>query len=174
VTEEALKDIAPYLHAANVDLKAFDERSHWKNCGAHLEPVLQSIKLYKKLGIWVEIATLVIPDFNDSDESLKGIARFIRDVDPGIPWHVSRFYPAYKLRNIDPTPLDTLRKARQIGLETGLRYVYEGNVAGDGENTYCYKCGELLVERYGYQIIRNTIVDSECPKCKSKIDGIWQ
>jgi pyruvate formate lyase activating enzyme len=174
VTKEALEEVAPYLHAANIDLKSFSDQFYRKNCGARLEPVLDAIQLHKKLGIWIEITTLIVPGLNDSEENLTKIAEFIRDLDPGIPWHISRFYPAYQLIDLPPTPVETLRKARQIGSKVGLRYIYQGNVPGEGENTYCYECGELLIERYGYRIIKNRIADSVCPGCSVKIDGLWR
>ncbi|MDH5439385.1 MAG: AmmeMemoRadiSam system radical SAM enzyme [Candidatus Bathyarchaeota archaeon] len=173
ITGEALKEIAPYLHAANIDLKSFSDEFYRKNCGARLEPVLEAIELHKKLGIWIEITTLIIQGLNDSEENLTKIAEFICDLDAGIPWHVSRFYPAYQLIDLPPTPVETLRKAREIGLKAGLRYIYQGNVPGDGENTYCHDCGELLIERYGYRVIKNRIADSDCPSCGVEIDGVW-
>jgi len=174
ITEVALKEMAPYLHAANIDLKSFSDEFYRKNCGARLEPVLEAIKLHKKLGIWIEITTLVIPKLNDSEEELTEIAEFIRDVGVEIPWHVSRFYPAFQMVDSPPTPIETLRRARKIGLNVGLRYVYQGNVPGEGENTYCYSCGELVIERYGYRVAKNKIADSSCPKCGAEIDGVWR
>lgn len=174
VTEEALKNIAPYLHAANIDLKSISDRFYKENCGARLEPVLEAIKLHRKLGIWIELTTLIIPTLNDTDEELKEVAEFIVDLGAEIPWHVSRFSPAFQLIDFHSTPIETLRRARKIGLEAGLRYVYQGNVPGEGENTYCYNCGELLIERYGYRIIKNKIVDSSCPRCNTKLDGVWR
>ena len=173
ITEEALRELAPYLDAANIDLKGFSEEFYRKVCGARLEPVLESIKLHRELGIWVEVTTLIIPTLNDSEEVLKGIAEFISGVGEDIPWHVSRFYPAYKLIDLPPTPPETLREARKIGLEAGLRYVYQGNVPGEGEDTYCHECGELLVQRYGYKILANRIEDSRCPYCGAKVAGVW-
>ena len=173
-TPEALKKIGPYLDAANVDLKSFSDDFYRKNCGARLEPVLEAIKLYKKLGIWTEITTLIIPTLNDKEEELRKIAEFIKDVGEETPWHISQFYPTYKLIDLPRTPVETLRKARQIGLETGLRYVYEGNVLGEtGENTYCYNCGKILIHRFGYKIQENSIQNLKCPKCGTKIDGIY-
>ncbi|MDI6886038.1 MAG: radical SAM protein, partial [archaeon] len=174
ITEEAIRTIAPYLDAVNVDLKGLSEELYHKNCGGHLDPVLDAIKLYKSLGIWIEVTTLVIPTLNDSEEDFRGIAEFIKGVGVDIPWHISQFYPAYKLTNLPRTPVTTLREARNIGLEVGLRYVYEGNVPGEGgENTYCYKCGRLLIQRYGFQILGNNMTDSKCPHCGAKIDGIF-
>jgi pyruvate formate lyase activating enzyme len=173
MTKKALKKFAPFLHASNIDLKSFDEQFYKENCGAKLKPILETIKLHKKLGIWIEITTLLIPTLNDSKENLTKIAEFIKDLGSEIPWHVSRFYPNYKLTNLPPTPLKTLRQARDIGLKVGLKYVYQGNIPGEGENTYCYNCGALLIERYGYQIIKNKILKSKCSSCNNPIEGVW-
>ena len=135
--------------------------------------MLEAIRLYKKLGIWIEITTLVIPSLNDSEDDLRKIAEFIKDVDEGIPWHVSRFFPAFKLPALPPTPLSTLNKARKIGLESGLRHVYQGNAPGEGENTFCHKCGRLLIERRGYNVRQNNIKESQCPYCGAEINGVW-
>lgn len=173
ITREALATIKPYLQAANIDLKSFSSETYKKLCGARLEHVLDCIRSYKEMGIWIEITTLIIPEINDSEHELRQIAGFIKSVGPEIPWHVSRFYPKYRLIEKPPTPLDTLRMARDIGLEVGLRYVYEGNVPGEGgENTYCYKCKKVLIKRYGYQIIENNIIDLKCPACNATIDGV--
>ncbi len=174
VSDIALSKISPYLHAANIDLKSMSEEFYKKNCGAHVEPVLESIKLHKKLGIWIEITTLVIPTLNDSEEDLTEIAEFIRSLGAEIPWHVSRFYPAYKLIDLPPTAVETIRKAREIGLKTGLRYVYEGNIPGKGEDTYCYNCGTPLIERLGYTVVMSKVEDSICPNCGAELDGIWR
>ena len=173
ITEEALVEIKPYLDAANIDLKSFSDDFYRKNCGARLSPVLDSIKVHKSLGIWIEITTLIIPTLNDSEENLRKIAEFIKDVGEEIPWHISRFHPMYQLLDLPRTPITTLHKAREIGLEVGLRYVYEGNVPGEvGENTYCYNCGKPLIRRHGYTILENKIKDSECSYCGAKVDGV--
>jgi len=173
MTPEALEQISPYLDGMNIDLKAFTGKFYKEICGASLEPVLNTIRLSKQLGIWVEVTTLVIPKLNDSAEELRGIAEFIRDVDEGIPWHISQFYPTYKLTNLPRTPIETLHRAREIGLESGLRYVYEGNVPGKGnENTYCHRCGEILIERWGYSILKKTVTDNQCPSCRSPVAGV--
>jgi len=173
ITPEALQTIRPWLHAANIDLKGFSEDFYGHICGARLQPVLDSIKLYKELGIWIEITTLVIPGHNDSDEELKGIARFIRSVGEDIPWHVSRFHPTYKLIDQPVTPLETLKRASRIGIEAGLRYVYEGNVPGEGEDTMCWNCKKTLIERMGYIIAKNTVEGGTCGYCGAKIEGVW-
>jgi pyruvate formate lyase activating enzyme len=117
---------------------------------------------------------LIIPGYNDSEKSLGEIIDFIKSVDPAIPWHVSQFYPTYKLMDRPRTPLETLKRARKMGMERGLKYVYEGNVPGEGsESTYCPNCGELLVERFGYRISHNKIRGDECFSCSTKIEGVW-
>ncbi len=125
----------------------------------------------KELDVWVEVTTLIIPGLNDGEQELRDIARFVKSVGPEVPWHVSRFYPAYKLLDRPSTPAATLRRARDIGMEEGLRYVYEGNMPGEGgENTHCYACGALLIERYGLTLTRNRLQDGKCPECGAKID----
>ena len=173
ITPEALNLIKPYLHAANIDLKGMTERFYSEVCGARLQPVLDSIRLYKELGIWIEITTLIIPGHNDSDEELNNIARFIRSVGNDIPWHVSRFHPTYKLINAPRTPVDTLKRARQIGVDAGLRYVYEGNVPGEGEDTICWNCRQTVIERIGFSVEAYHLENGRCGFCGSKIDGVW-
>ncbi|MBU1852915.1 MAG: AmmeMemoRadiSam system radical SAM enzyme [Candidatus Omnitrophica bacterium] len=172
MTETALDTIRPYLDACNVDLKSFSEDYYKKMCHAHLKPVLNSIKTMKKLGIWVEITTLIIPGQNDSDEELKRIADFIIGVAPEIPWHISRFHPDYKYTESGPTPVETLKRAKGIGEEMGLRYIYLGNVL-EGNNTYCYNCKELLIERIIFDVSRYNIKDGKCAKCNATIDGVF-
>lgn len=172
VTKEALKTAGRHLDAANIDLKSMRESFYRENCGGHLQPVLDSIRLYKDLGIWIELTTLVIPTLNDSTEELRQIADFIVSVGKEIPWHVTRFHPYYRLLDLPPTPIEILQRAREIGLESGLRYVYEGNVPGEGgENTYCWNCGKILIRRLGYSILTNEIRDSKCRFCRERIDG---
>jgi pyruvate formate lyase activating enzyme len=173
MTPEALREISPYLDGINIDLKAFTDKFYKEICGGRLEPVLENIKLAKEFGIWVEVTTLIIPTLNDSEDELRHIAEFIKDVDKDIPWHISQFYPTHKLTTLSRTPVETLHMAREIGINTGLHFVFEGNVPGRGnESTYCYKCGELLIERWGYSIIKNKIEDGHCPSCKSSIAGV--
>lgn len=171
---EATRKIAPYLTANNIDLKAFTEKFYHEVCGAKLAPVLKTISLMKELGVWVEVTTLVIPGWNDSDRELTQIAEFIKGVDPEIPWHVSRFYPTYKMTDRLPTPVSTLQKAREIGLAAGLKYVYTGNIPGDdGENTYCPECGQLLISRTGYTISSKGLRGNTCSKCNTPIAGVF-
>ncbi len=174
ITPEALKTIKPWLHAANIDLKGFTEDFYRKVCGAKLQPLIDSIRLYKELGIWIEITTLVIPGHNDSDEELRKIAGFIKSVGEDIPWHVSRFHPTYKLLDSPITPAATLSRARQIGLDSGLRYVYEGNIPGEGEETFCPQCRKSLVKRIGFQVLDNGVKAGKCGFCGTKMDGVWE
>ncbi len=173
ITPQALETISPYLHAANIDLKGFSENFYKKVCGARLQPVLDAIRLYKELGIWIEVTTLVIPGHNDSDAELKKIAEFIRSVGEDIPWHVSRFHPTYKLIDQPITPVSTLARARQIGFDAGLRYVYEGNIPGEGEDTFCPGCRKTLVKRIGFSVLENRVKEGKCGYCGTKVDGLW-
>ncbi len=175
MTEPSARALAAFIDADNVDLKSFRDEHYRKVCKARLQPVLDTIVRLKKLGVWLEITTLVIPGLNDSPEELTDIAQFIKGVDVGIPWHVSAFYPAYKMLDRPRTPVATLLKAREIGLNAGLRYVYTGNIPGKGgESTFCYACGELLIDRLGYQILACHLQDGKCPKCQAEIDGVWK
>lgn len=173
ISEAPLRELATVLDGANIDLKFFREESYRRISRARLQPILDAIQLYHELGVWLEITTLIIPGLNDSADELKQIAKFIYDIDPAIPWHVTAFYPAYKMLDRPSTPVETLRRARQIGLDTGLRYVYEGNIPGEGgENTYCYQCGGLLIDRYSFFVRENRIHENCCPDCGAVIDGI--
>lgn len=174
ISPEPVKYINEYLDAANVDLKSFSENFYKRLVGAKLAPVLDTLKLMKKLNIWVEVTTLIIPGENDSVEELNQIAGFIKnELGEETPWHISRFYPQYKLENHPPTPVTTLQKAYDIGKDHGLRYVYMGNVPGNQtENTYCYNCGKLLINRYGYQIQKNNIESGKCKFCGVDVDGL--
>ncbi len=174
ISAEALVMIQPYLHAANVDLKGFDAAFYRHKIGAKLNEVLDSLKLMKQKNIWVEVTTLAVPGYADDEHSLREIARFIHDeLGAETPWHISRFFPHYKMPDTPPTPLTVLTRAREIGLEEGLRYVYSGNVPGDnGEHTFCYHCGACLIQRFGFQIVANRLQDGKCPDCHTVIDGI--
>lgn len=180
MTGEVIKELSEVLDAINIDLKAFTDKFYKEICGARLQPVLDSIENMYKEGVWVEVTTLIIPGLNDSKEELKAIARFIYSISPDIPWHVTAFYPTYKLLECPPTTAETLQMARDIGLEQGLKFVYEGNVPGSGgENTTCPECGALLIERMGFRILKNNLKAENsgprgsCPKCGLKIPGVW-
>lgn len=174
MTAEALKIVSPYLGAANVDLKAFKDETYKKVCGARLAPVLDSIRLMKDLGIWVEVTTLIVPALNDGEEELRDIARFLAGLDPEIPWHISRFHPDYEYTGARATPVETLRKAAGIGRAEGLRYIYVGNILGEGEDTVCPRCGELLLRRTGFFVQENRVKDGKCPKCGKAVAGLFR
>lgn len=173
ISEDALRMVAPYLDACNVDLKG-DDNFYRTLCNARQGPVLSSIRLMKNLGIWVEITTLLIEEKNTSFKILSDIAKFIKEIGQETPWHISRFYPHYKMLEASPTSLSSIEKAREIGKNEGIMYVYSGNIPGDpGENTYCPKCKKAIIKRFGFSVIENSIKDGSCPYCKTKIDGIW-
>jgi pyruvate formate lyase activating enzyme len=171
MTKEMVKTISPYLDAANIDLKSFRDDYYRKVCGGRLAPVLKSIEGMKKLNIWTEVTTLVVPGQNDSVEELKKIADFLVGLDPSIPWHISRFYPQYNMEDLESTPLERLNQAYDIGKDAGLRYVYLGNV-GKGNNTYCDQCHRLLIERFGFSIETYHVREGRCPDCNHSIDGV--
>ncbi len=171
---EVTRHLSSVLDGINIDIKAFTDDFYKKVCKARLQPVLDNVQLMHELGVWVEVTTLIIPGLNDSPEELREIARFVKGVDPGIPWHVTAFYPTYKMMDPAPTPVETLRRARDIGLEEGLHFVYEGNIPGEGgENTYCPSCGTELISRFGFNIRQNRVVKGCCYECGKKIDGVW-
>ena len=176
MTAEALEMITPYLDAANVDLKAFTDKYYKDLCGARLKHVQATLKLMKTNGIFVEVTTLIVPGLNDDPGELKDLAAFIaQDLGVDTPWHISRFHPTYKLIDRAPTPVKTLTTARKIGLKAGLRYVYTGNVPGlAAENTFCYSCGEMVIERRGFQVGKLRIKNGQCEKCGAQIDGVWE
>jgi len=167
-------DHEAWLDAANVDLKGFRDETYRSVCGARLQPVLDSLKSMKELGIWVEVTTLVVPGLNDSEAELRDLAQFLA-TDLGIetPWHVSRFHPDYQMLDRAPTPEATLRRAYDLGREAGLRYVYVGNLPGARlENTYCPSCGAGVLERRGFRIVKRALVGGRCARCGVVIDGI--
>jgi pyruvate formate lyase activating enzyme len=164
----------PWLDAANVDLKAFRDETYKRVCGARLQPVLDSLKHMKALGVWVEITTLVVPQMNDSEAELRDIARFIAgELGVETPWHVSRFHPDYRMYDRGPTPVATLQRAYELGREAGLRYVYVGNLPGARlEDTLCPGCGETAIARWGFQVTRRNIREGHCSRCGTAIDGV--
>lgn len=176
VNEEPLRQLAKYLDAANIDLKGFCEDYYVKMSDATLEPVLKSLKILKEEGVHLEITNLVLSGFNDDPENIRKMCQWIKDnLGADTPLHFSRFFPMYKLLALNPTPVETLNKARTIALEVGLKYVYIGNIAGyEAENTYCPKCSRMLIERRGYFILQNNIEDGKCKFCGEKIEGKWE
>ena len=173
-TPEALALLAPLLDAANVDLKSFDDGFYRRICGARLGPVRETLVGMRRLGIWVEVTTLVIPGENDDEGELQAAADWIaRELGPQTPWHLSRFYPAYQMSGLAVTPLRTLRRAAGIGRAAGLRHVYVGNVPGeDDTDTTCSGCGRVLIRRAGYQVARVALRGGACPGCGTQLAGI--
>jgi pyruvate formate lyase activating enzyme len=178
MTEEMLDQSSDYLDAANVDLKAFRDEVYRKYIGARLQPVLDSMIKMKDLGIWLEVTTLVVPGVNDDPAELRDAARFVaQELGVDTPWHLSRFFPTYKLTDAPPTPVATLKKAKEMGQEEGLRYVYVGNVPDrpgmGGNSTFCHHCDRLLVRRNGYRILENHVQPgNRCPDCETRVAGV--
>jgi pyruvate formate lyase activating enzyme len=172
MTRLALETIKPYLDAANVDLKSFRDESYKNMCKARLQPVLETIAAMKELGIWLEVTTLVIPGENDSDEELGQIAAFLARIDGDIPWHVSQFHPDYQFDDHGVTPVETLKRAKDIGRRAGLQYVYLGNVR-EGTDTNCPRCRELIVERRYMGLNKLNLNHGRCPTCGATISGVW-
>ncbi len=174
MSQETLDLISPYLDAINIDLKSFSEYFYKNICKARLEPVKENIKKIHEKGIWLEVTTLIIPGINDSDKELQQIAEFLNNISENIPWHISAFYPGYKMVDISSTPKESLIKAYQIGKQAGLKYVYIGNTPdAEYESTYCPKCNFLLIKRLGLDMIENKIQNGKCPKCNTEIKGIF-
>ncbi|MFN3505257.1 MAG: AmmeMemoRadiSam system radical SAM enzyme [Caldimicrobium sp.] len=176
MSKMAIDAIKEYLHGINVDLKAFNEGFYHRICKAKLKPVLENLIHLKKVGIWVEITTLLIPRENDKEEELRALVRFIRDeLGPETPWHISRFFPQYQMLNKPSTPIETLERAYAIGKEEGLQFIYVGNLPGhEKENTYCPKCGALLIRRYGFTVLENKLKRGKvCGSCGFEIAGVW-
>lgn len=175
LTAPARNRLKPLLHGANIDLKAWSDSFYRRICGAaSMTPVLDTIADFAAHGIWVEVTTLLIPGYNDNVSELKEVARFLVSISPEIPWHVTGFFPTYRLTRVPPTPPETINRARAIGLEAGLYHVFAGNRPGlGGESTYCHNCGELLIERYGFRVLKNRISQACCPVCQTPVAGIF-
>ena len=174
MSSEAIERIKPYLDGINVDLKSFSDDFYRQRTGARLAPVLESLKhIVRQSEIWLEVTTLIIPTANDSEEELSKLAKFIvEELGPDVPWHVSRFHPDYETLDLPPTPVQTLKRAREIGLAAGLRYVYCGNILSDkSESTFCYACGKELIRRQGYSIQKNIVTSGKCPHCNAEVAG---
>lgn len=172
-SKEALETVIPYLDAANIDIKGFSEEFYNKICGAKLKPVLETAKAMKRGGVWVEITTLIVPGQNDTAKHYDGIAEFIaKELGKETPWHISKFFPTYKLKDLPPTPPSSLLEAYEIGKKAGLEYIYLGNLPlPEYETTFCPKCGEKNIERAGYEIIRHD-KNGKCAKCGAKLNLI--
>jgi pyruvate formate lyase activating enzyme len=172
MTDKALRTIAPSLDAANVDLKAWQEKYYRDICMGRMKPVLNTIRLMKELGIWVEITTLLIPGENDFPEDIRGIASFLAEIDVNIPWHISAFHPTYRFTDRRPTEIGSLEEARRIGREEGLRYIYLGNVPAEN-STVCPNCGMAVIRRRGRGVEIAELRGNQCAACGETIPGVW-
>jgi pyruvate formate lyase activating enzyme len=175
-TPQVLEFIHPWIDLYKVDLKSFDDR-HYRELGGRLQPILDTIRSLYKMGVWLEIVTLLIPGFNDSDEELTRLTEFVAGISLEIPWHITAFHQDYKMTSpADTRPADLLR-AGVIGRRAGLRYIYAGNLPGEVEgmeDTRCYQCGELLIKRFGYSIEKyNLTADGCCASCHARLPGRW-
>jgi pyruvate formate lyase activating enzyme len=174
-TPEVLEYIRPWVDLYKVDLKSFRDPAYRK-LGAKLENVLETVQRLHRMGFWLEIVTLIVPGFNDSDQELREIAQFLVRISPDIPWHVTAFHSDYKMTDYHNTTVDTLIRTAEVGYKEGLHFVYAGNLpgrVGRYENTYCPGCGALLIERYGFQVRQMTIRTGACPECRRPIPGVW-
>jgi pyruvate formate lyase activating enzyme len=175
-TPQVLEYLRPWVDLYKVDLKSFDDR-HYHQLGGRLQPILDTIRRLYEMGFWLEIVTLVIPGFNDSDDELNRLTAFVASVSPDIPWHATAFHKDYKMTDPDNTSVETLMRAAEIGRKSGLRYIYVGNLPGeigDLENTRCPNCQQLLIERYGYLIMGYHLTSNGCcPSCGTRIPGRW-
>jgi pyruvate formate lyase activating enzyme len=174
MTEEAVTEISPYLDACNVDLKAFTDAFYKKRCRARLQPVLDTIERLAKSDIWLEVTTLIIPGQNDDEGELRDLTRFLAGVDRDIPWHISRFHPDYRFDSAPVTPLETLNRAKEIGLKAGLQFVYLGNVPDADSDTLCRKCGRLLIVRRNRSVECRVAAGGHCPACGEKLPGMFE
>jgi pyruvate formate lyase activating enzyme len=176
ITYDAFHDIYDHIDAANVDLKAFTENFYGKITLTHLQPVLETLAwLKRETPVWFEITNLMIPTLNDDPAETRKLAEWIlENLGPDVPLHFTAFHPDFKLQDKPRTPPKTLDQARQIALDVGLRYVYEGNIYSDGANTYCPQCGDLLVRRSWHDVLENEVKNGACPKCGIAIPGVWK
>jgi len=176
VNELPLRQLAKYLDAANIDLKGFSEEFYLKLAEGSLEPVLETLKVLKEEGVHIEITNLILSGFNDDENLIIKMCLWIKDnLGPDTPLHFSRAFPMYKLTSLNPTPIETLERARKIALDCGLKYVYIGNVVGNpAENTYCPNCKKLLIERKGYFIVQDNVENGKCKFCRYAIKGVWK
>jgi len=176
INPEPLKKLCGVIDAANIDLKAFSESTYLKLTGGKLQPVLDSLKVYRDMGIWLEITNLIVPSWSDDLGEIRKMSRWLAENGfSKTPVHFSRFYPIHKLEQLPPTPVDVLNKAVQIASEEGMRFIYTGNVPGNElSNTVCPSCKSTIIERQGYRIASNTISGGKCTKCGNSIEGIWK
>lgn len=175
MTRQALDLLGPFLDGANIDLKSFNDDFYKKYCSARLQPVLQTISSMKAMGIWVEVTTLLIPGLNDDRLEIEDLLTFLRDLDANIPWHISRFFPNYRLLDIPPTEAGAIHGFLQLAVEKGLKFTYGGNLADSRwSNTRCPQCQKTLIERSGYHIENLGLQAGDCRFCGAAVPGIWQ
>ncbi len=175
INPEPLKELCKYIDGSNIDLKSIDDEFYKRVCGGRVEPVLEAIKIMKEKGVWIEITNLLIPGLNDSTEQISRLVEWIKkNLGKDVPLHFTSFYPTYKMLNLPPTSLETLRKARKIALSKGLHFVYTGNLPDEeGSTTFCPKCKKVLIKRKGFGVIENNLKKGKCPECDEKIAGVW-
>lgn len=175
IKKKPLIKLCKELDAVKIDFKAFTEKFYKETCSGELKPVLDTLLTLKEIGIWFELVVLIVPTLNDGVEELRDMCSWINDnLGPDVPIHFSRFHPTYKIKNLPPTPVKTLEKARNIAIESGLNFAYIGNVPGHpGESTYCHNCKEVIIKRVGYTILRYSLNSNECGNCKHPIPGVW-
>ncbi|MFH1530098.1 MAG: AmmeMemoRadiSam system radical SAM enzyme [Pseudomonadota bacterium] len=172
IAEAPLRRLLPLMDGANVDLKAFSDETYRRVLGGSLEPVLRSLRILKEAEVWLEVTTLLVPGLNDSDGELDAIAGAIAALDPGIPWHVSRFHPDHRMLHEVRTPMETVERALGAGRRAGLQYVYPGNTpTHQGECTWCHGCGALLIARQGFRVSGHRCADGRCPECGVRVPG---
>jgi pyruvate formate lyase activating enzyme len=175
MTRQALDLVGPFLDGANIDLKSFNDDFYKKYCSARLQPVLQTISSMKAMGIWVEVTTLLIPGLNDDRQEIEGLLSFLSDLDANIPWHVSRFFPNYRLLDIPPTEAGAIHGFLQMAVERGLKFTYGGNLAdSQWSNTRCPQCQKTLIERSGYRVVIPGLGAGSCRFCGAAVPGIWK
>ncbi|GJQ58355.1 MAG: AmmeMemoRadiSam system radical SAM enzyme [Candidatus Scalindua sp.] len=175
IEEEPLIKLCKELDAVKIDFKAFTEKFYKETCSGELKPVLDTLLRLRDHGIWFEVVMLVVPTLNDSPEELKAMCSWIKmNLGTDVPIHFTRFHPTYKIKNLPPTPIKTLERARNIAIESGLNFAYIGNLPGHpGENTYCPGCKEMVIRRAGHTILQNSIQGGECGNCNHPIPGVW-
>lgn len=175
INQEPLKKLCTVIDAANIDLKAFTESTYLKLTGGKLQPVLDSLKVYRDMGVWLEITNLVVPTWSDNLDEIRNMCRWLNDNGfSRTPVHFSRFHPIHKLEQLSPTPVEILNKAVKIANEEGIKYVYTGNVPGNElSNTICPDCNSTLIGRQGYRITSNTIKGGKCSNCSKPVEGVW-
>jgi pyruvate formate lyase activating enzyme len=175
INPDPQRELCRLVDAANVDLKGFTEAFYQDICSGKLKPVLDALVLYKEEGVWLEVTNLLLPTLNDDDVQIRKMCRWLLDnLGDDVPLHFSRFYPMYRLKNLPPTPVETLDRARNTALDVGLKYVYVGNVPGhEGGNTYCPQCGRVVIGRIGYSLTQMNLENGRCRFCQEEISGVW-